>query len=351
VLVSLVALPASADVPAPVVQLEIVLLGKLGNNAILRDRITSWFEPERFRLHVRSAKQLDTAEVLAPSRDYTLSLWIQLAGTSARLYFAAAGEPSSGARYLVRDLTLENGLDEIGAEHLAEVVHLSALALLEGELATPRQELERKLAEAPKLDAATAREEAAIERELSRRATPPVEARPRSQHVVFGVGYGVAFHSAEGVWHGPRANIGAQLGSALSLFVGFAFGMPQAHDLGPLSLHIEALALSAGARLTRRLSPALALQLSAGPGVEVVHYEPEAGIKGVTLGNGATEARPELASGVGVLLGSGAVRFALVGELAVSLMRTRYELQTSAGPQVVARPTLLLPRAGLELKF
>lgn len=176
--------------------------------------------------------------------------------------------------------------------------------------------------------------------------------RETTEPLQFGVGYGVSFHSDEGIWHGPRASLGIGLSPAFQLFFSSAFSLPQAHDLGPLALRIEGVSLVAGLSLLRPLARPLAVELSAGAGVEVVHYAPESAEPGINLGSSATEARPQLAMGLAVVhVGWRALRTALVAELALSLSRTRYELLAGGERRIIAEPAQFVPRLGLELKF
>jgi hypothetical protein len=323
---------------------ELVLVGSLATDAMFRDRATSWFDAQRFLVSVQTAPTVDRARLLAPPRKRVLSVWVALHGDSARLYFVAStggDEP----RYLVRTLLLANGLDEIGAEELAEVLHLSALALLEGELSTSKRELERAIGES-----GATRQERAIEDELSRKrpAGSPVAAESTFD---LGVGYGVSFHSDEGVWHGPRAQLGLRLGSALGLVVSSAIALPQTVELGPVDLHTQALALNLGLRFARRLTASFAVEAVAGPGVEIVRYEPRSASSSVTARAGDTEARPALVAGGAASIGPSSMRAALVAELALSLTRTRYEISGGTERRRIAEPALLIPRLGLEVRF
>jgi hypothetical protein len=346
----------AAEAAEPRATLEIVLVGALAESDTLRARMTSWFDAARFEVRVRGAAAIDPVAILEPDVHLTLSIWITLEGAAARLYFASPSGPQDRPRYLLRDVALESGLDEIGAERLAEIVHLSALALLEGELTTRRDELERSLVKpAPTpvftRDAASAREEAAMERDLARKLAAVGAAKRAPAGLDFGVGYGVSFHSDEGLWHGPRASVALRVGSVVALAVSSAFTLPQTHDLGAIGLRVEAVSLAAGLRLATRVAELTEIQWLLGPGVEIIHYTPELMATRVNLRAGDTEGRPFLLTGFAVLLGSNALKAAFVGELCLSLTRTRYELEAGRERQLVAEPAMLIPRLALETRF
>jgi hypothetical protein len=346
----------AAEASEPRATLEIVLVGALAESDTLRARMTSWFDPARFEVRVRGAAVIDPAAILKPDERVTLSIWISVEGAAARLYFASPSGSEDRPRYLLRELELERGLDEIGAERLAEIVHLSALALLEGELTTGRDELERSLgkpAPAPVAtrDAASAREEAAMERDLARKPAAVATARRAPAGLDFGVGYGVSFHSDEGVWHGPRASVALRVGSVVAVAVSSAFTLPQTHDLGTIGLRVEAVSLAAGLRLATRIAELTELQWLLGPGVEIVHYTPVLAATRADLSAGDTEGRPFLMTGFAVLVGSNTLKAAFVGELCLSLSRTRYELEAGRERQLVAEPAMLIPRLALEARF
>lgn len=116
---------------------------------------------------------------------------------------------------LVGDLRLDAGFDEIGSEHIAEVLHSSTLAFLEGEAVSARGDVERTLSDEPSASAAgpsvatrSASPAARPSDAVGRRTPRGVDTRRRWGG---GLGYGVSCRGDEGTWHGPRASVYAAL--------------------------------------------------------------------------------------------------------------------------------------------
>jgi hypothetical protein len=356
VLLALCSAPALCHADSLPRTLEVFLVGKLGQDRTFGERVTSWFDAKRFRVEVRRVPGIEPARVLAPSPERALTVWVSLEGTAAELYFAAPALASAGdrePRFLLRKLPLANGLDEIGAEHLAEILHLSALALLEGELSSERQDLERSLSGKNKARAAPVTTlDGRSDPDFSRPKEPGPERSPSHASFEFGLGYGVSFHSEEGVWHGPRASAEWFVGTAFGLALSAELGLPATHDLGELELRLQALQLILSAGFRRPLASGVAVEALAGPGLDIVDYRPERSpLAGVELGAGATEARPNLVAGFGLMLGRSALSLALLAELALSLSKTHYDLREGERERVIARPSPFAPRLGAELRF
>ena len=106
-------------------------------------RITSWFDPEQFRVTIDRAAVVDAKRVLSPDRENAIYAWVTLeTGQLARLYFVTVR--GQEAAYLLRDLVLENGVDELGAERIAQVVSSSIQVLAAGRGQTRREDSRAK---------------------------------------------------------------------------------------------------------------------------------------------------------------------------------------------------------------
>lgn len=132
-------------------RIEIAMVGEVARDPLLFERIRSLFPAETAALR-RDDQQLDQRAVLLPQRSDTVYIWITVSdGGQARVYLALA-ETGGKPRYLLREVRLDSGLDEVGGETLAEVAHSSAQALWSREQQSSRQTvveaLERE-AEAP----------------------------------------------------------------------------------------------------------------------------------------------------------------------------------------------------------
>ena len=192
-------------------RVEVVLVGRLAADPVFAARVTSWFATDKFRVSVRHARWLEPQQVLAPTGDAAVHVWVTLSESSlARLYFSSERGASGGVTYFLRELRLESGLDEIGAEHVAEVLNLSTLAFLEGQAQSAREELEQTLRAE---HAAEPAPPLAKPSPPPKPAGPPAPAQPSAapQPGAGGrawsarVGYAASYRADEGTWHGPSA--------------------------------------------------------------------------------------------------------------------------------------------------
>ena len=213
-------------------QVHIALVGKVVGEPALPERFTSWFDAALYQVSVLEHPTLETELVLSPPPDGAVYVWVTLRrDDEARLYFATAMVDAAPA-YSVRDVKLESGLDEVGAERLAQIVHLSAVALFEGRGEHERSQVARILDEEPVAPAAPVVAPAPASQPSPPAVSPPVapaappaavapraavappaQGTPAIEHrsFEFGFGYAVSPHSDEGVWHGPALHAGLDL--------------------------------------------------------------------------------------------------------------------------------------------
>ena len=370
---SLVALAARAEQPSALSgatgsghRIEIFLVGELGSDPTLPRRITSWFDRTAFRVTVTSAPKLDVDRVLKPRGDFVLEAWVALVDkTQARLYFSFAEPHDHRTVYLLRDLRLEAGLDEIGAERIAEVLHLSVLALIEGQAESPREELETTLArDASMLSAQdqppeTSSGPSAVQPENARRdarsrslsSDRPAKSAAKSSPFELGLGYGGSFRGDEGLWHGPRVSLhlqGAVIGAA-AVVEGV---LPSTHTFDSITLRTYAVSAALTAELRRAFTQSVAAEAFVGPGIDIVNYAPERSADSeVTVGDGATEGRPKIVLGAALIFGRASPRVSVVGSASIALARTHYDVVVDGQSHVVGRPWVVFPAAGAELRF
>lgn len=352
---------------------ELTLIGDLGDEPTFARRVTSWFDAERFQVAVRAVDRLDPASVLAPREDRAVYVWVVLRDPHhARLYFASVTDEHEAATYLWRDLELEAGLDELGAERIAQVVHLSTLALLERQAASQRGEIEQALDEelsTPPVAAPPAPDAAAGARASRPRtvgsaqasgprtaaaARAPANATPirsRSQGEV-ALGYGASLRGDEGIWHGPRAGVGVRFPSGWGLRVQGQAGLPRTRELGPIELELVGGDLGLTASFLGRLGRGIRLEGFSGPTLEIVGYHPTASLDpGVATEQGATELRPAAIAGAAAVLRDSAPQIAVGAQGLISLLRTHYDVVTHGGRRVVARPASVVPSLLVEIRL
>jgi hypothetical protein len=309
-------------------RIRVVLVGRAAEDASLGQRITSWFDATRFDVEVSTKSYLDPRHVLVPDDSAELHVFIVVAGDElARFYFARIAPSDHRVTYLLRDLRLSTGLDELGKERMAQVTTLSALALLEGQAQSTRTELEQTLRSSS--SGATEREQVARDRPTTsapptQRATasPPTTRASSRLHLHSGLGYGLSPRGDEGLFHGPRASLGVEtplvdLGLELTGF------LPVRRDFGTVRLRFAGLGLLCGAATHIVLSRDLKLEGLAGFGFDLVDYRTDWTAATVVPDRGATELRPTF--GIRGALAPEFIPIRLIAGATLQLVRTHYD--------------------------
>jgi hypothetical protein len=333
---------------------EIVLVGKLGQDPVFAARVTSWFSPERFRVKLRRARYLEARQVLVPAGDAAVHVWVTLSGDDvARLYFSSAGAAGGPSTYFLRDLRLESGLDEIGAEHVAEVLHLSTQAFLDGQAHSEREELERTLKAEPASEPEPAqpnRLPAPVKPHAAPdKPKPPPRRQPRDWGA--GIGYGISYRADEGIWHGPRLSLGAMLLRRLGVRAAVQGALPSTRELTPLELRFYGASFLVAATFRHALVPGVELEWFAGPGIDLVRYDPLRPVDPMyRTATAATEARPEAAVGLCAAFGR-APMLSVVVQASVPLTETHYDVVQGSTRRVIGRASPVVPTFGVEIGF
>jgi hypothetical protein len=332
-------------------RVEITLVGELNDDPAFPSRVSSWFDREKFELAMRTAPQLDAQRVLLPDRASIVFVWATFSSKNrVRLFFASrASAEATETLYLLRELELEHGLDEIGAERVAQVLYLSTIALLEGQEHSGREEIERGLEQsAPPPEPAPhppAPRRGSPEREQNFGANPPSPAR-----IEPGVGYGVSYRAEEGLWHGPRATLEVLAPSGWGGRAELTSALPHTEAFGAVELEFLAAALTL-APVWRSSGSHFSVGGFVGPSLEWVRYTPLPDSDAdVTPGEAASTFRPAASAGALLSIGRGP-RIGLVLEASVAFVRNEYKLETNTGRERVGRASWISPTAGLEVSF
>jgi hypothetical protein len=144
---------------------RIVLIGDAGKNEELRSLLSELLERRGIDVEWEERPRFSSKALLAESADARVWVFVSAPGPhAAKLYFRGPG----GARFLLRQLALKNGLDEIGRELIGQVVETSTVALLRSNAGVSREEAragisEEESAEDSEPPTDTARPEAAPE--------------------------------------------------------------------------------------------------------------------------------------------------------------------------------------------
>jgi hypothetical protein len=196
-----VPVPALSPDPSPPTAV-VVLIGSPTRGSDLGDVLSELLGRQGVTPEIVSEERFDPGSLLTQSEaDSRVWVFIVLRGEhAARLYFRGP----LGKRFLLRELSLRSGLDEVGRELIAQVVETSTVALLHSTAGLSRDEasasLEREKVEPTKNPEPTSISPAKVTRSPARHAAPP--------EAIFGA-------RAAALWNrdgGPAAALGVEAG-------------------------------------------------------------------------------------------------------------------------------------------
>lgn len=346
---------------ATAVPVRVLLVAELGREPTLPARIASWFEPSRFEVSVRGVERLEPARILAPAGAGNLEVWVApRKGVGVRIYFAASGGAGGAPTFLVRDLPLPQGLDEMGAERLAEVLHLSAVALLEGRAQSERREVEQGLREQSSPTTAPSAAAEPLPATASKPSIPaPASGPPRGVQPgarSIGrfrplVGYAASARGDEGVAHGPR--IGGYLAFAPSLaFQALAqLELPRSREYGAVTVRFDGFDLTLAPVLRRPFTTALMAEAWLGPMLDVVRFQPRSGSSTAAPGASGVDVRAGVDGGVALVIEGSSLSLALSLHAALLGPPSDYNWVVDGVRHRLAASSPLLTRLAAELRF
>lgn len=341
--------PASAQAPAlRPARVRIALVGDADGLTALEARIESWFRPQLTELIVTREKALAANDVLSPADESLVGVWVvPRSATSVRLFFTVVAKPGSVPRYLVRDVNLDGGLDELGMEQITQMIYLSTSALWAGLVESPRSEVEEQLApEPPAPSEPMAPLAPPAEEQPTPRAAPPSATSP-ALHVSLGFEYFARFAGNEGVTHGPAALLGLSvpLGSFSARgAVQAALLVPHEASTEGVAVDLQGASFALGATL---LHPVLGKTFASAElafGLDVINYAvsiPEDPT--LVAQDSATEARPFLRLRVGFGYHVGPLGLSAGVGPVVQLLRTHYDVVEDGVRSELFAPWLVQP--------
>jgi hypothetical protein len=330
---------------------DVVLVGRSGTEGSLAERIKSWFGAGA-TLSITSEEKLVAERVLGPLPKRRVAVWVtERTPGEARLYFAVTGETEGATRYLIRDVPLNQGFDEIGSERVAQVVHSSVTALIEGSVeVAERPEIERELAplEPEKPSLARPHPPVFVAPPPAPKKTPPPSPGP-SFSPLAGAFYRGAFSGDEGFAHGPGLALGATLG-----FGQFGVGavtrgeyvFPHSERFDDLDITLSGFAARLGARGVWILG-VVHLDLELGAGLTWVEYDPEETPLGPIPAPSGVDQRTFWFASVGASHEVGPVRAGGRLELEAYPVRSHYDLDTGE----IGSASRFQPALALEIVF
>jgi hypothetical protein len=321
--------------------------------------LTEWLARDQSRAEVRHEPTLGREQVLGSAPDtQTLRIWVVLINSrQARLYFA---DPA-GQRFLLRDVPLRDGLDELGRERLAQVLATSAQAFVEQRVSTSAAEVARTF-EGPlttggrlgDFGETPAVEPVAPSPERSVRAVPPrplptaryptrpsrpgPAPRTTSWFWKAGVLYGMAMRGEEGVGHGPGVLVGLGRPWRGARWIATAKGqyqVPIKVTGDQTELGIAAYALRLSAAMDQPWGRHLAWGGEIGGGVDRAKFSSYPA-PGISLPPEREDAdwRPVALAALRGSVGGPSLRLALALGVTLQLAWTHYDVEGRADPDI-----------------
>ena len=320
---------------------EIAVVGDFPNADAVGKRVASWFEGQSIVTRTSRVADLSAKSVFTSNDSVGVRLWLVLsAPTDARLFFAVQERAGVTARYLVQDVELSGGVDELGLERLAQVAYLSAVALWEGNAESTRADLEQRL------PVATPSRSAAPQR--SKAPPRPAKAPDESWRWRYEQRWEARFHGEEGIFYGLGNAFGPKWPrgrSELSILGYFGFYLPHEVERTGITLDCSAFAFGLPLGVARRVSDSFWLSFELGPFLSAGGCRTKA-LSDPSLVNSTSSGglwRPEVMGSVALWLDFGPFRYALTIGAGVPLMQAHYDIQDSAVPG--GREELLVPWA------
>ena len=133
---------AHANVP----HVDVAVAGSFPSAQIVAARVAGWFTGQGIATQTEVGPEPSATWVLASTQTLGVRIWITLSSpTTARLFFSVQERAELPPRFLVQDVELRSGVDELGIERLAQVANFSAVAAWGGSAESSRQEVEQGL--------------------------------------------------------------------------------------------------------------------------------------------------------------------------------------------------------------
>jgi hypothetical protein len=267
---------------------------------------------------------LDSDTVFANLGRPGVRVWIVLSDPNrVRVFFSVQDAVTVAPRYLMIEVPLDEGLDEIGIEQLGQVVYPSAHALWMGEVETPRVDLER---------------------ELHATAPSPLPAR-RSTVSTMRISIGPEYEAvAQG--EGINQSIGgtvAVFGQRLGLRAHVAAMLPREASNGGMTVAFHGAGVAAGGALAHPLGRRTHLLGELGAGLDIIAYRPTMLPAPALPMPGGTDVQPIVYARIGgsVALGSSSLAIEAVANL--HLRRTHYDVELDGESRELVVPWLFQP--------
>jgi hypothetical protein len=277
---------------------------------------------------------------------------------------------------LVREIPLRQGLDELGQERLASVIHSAFVALREGDDGVERAQAEQALGAAG-LSRESHSAPGEFEDPRAHAAavvppTPPVPTKLATDRppqrarlsqapawLLLGVGYGARARGSEGIGQGPSLTLGAQLPSAfapIDLLLSGQYTFRSSFARKQFEATVQTSAFRAYVGIEPVVSSRWSGQVLLGAGADIARIHADtSNASNATLhtnvrANG-TQWRGATELSAGTIWRSTAFEIGVYGQLTVFVEDVHYSVSTDGGEQRLVTPSLLQPGLLVQGRF
>jgi hypothetical protein len=324
-------------------RVSITLVGRASLATELDDLLLEWFDTDQVRVDIRRQPSVDRSEILATAADpQTLRIWMVLVGGSARLYYA---DPA-GERFLVRDIPLRNGLDELGREHVVQVLITSAEDFVSRRISSTAQEVEASLPPPA--------------RPVEHPAPPPrpaptPTAAARGCVPRLGAAYAVTLRGPEGVGNGPGAVLGIACAAprfSWALSMSARYEWPAIAEGDNVTLSVQTLAARWTLAVETPNPRPFGVGLEIGGGVDRAAFDPSPQPGAAVSARAAgSDYRPIALVAARGSVWQGQGRLTLSAGLAVPLVKTHYDIAVGGNRVAEVTPWRVQPTFALEASW
>jgi hypothetical protein len=340
-----------------------------------QQRVSSWFtDGTEVELTVTSG--VDREQLLASSPTEVRACLVLLSAERALLIFSYVSAQTA-PRYLLRELPLPSGFDELGLERLASVIHSAFAALSEGVDSLAREQAERELGQAgvsvgalvvpseqvapvPLAPATPLGPVVALPRRERQTATrPATSAGEQALSLLIGVGYGARLRGPEGLGQGPTLALGAQLRGARAAFDLLLTGqllLASTFEARPFDASVQTTALRFQFGIEPRLRASLFGQALLGLGADVARVSASAAtssadeLRLLPHTNG-TQWRSAGELTLGIVWHGELLDVSAYAQAIFAFEDVRYNAVTSEGELPLVRPWPVQPALGIQGRF
>lgn len=352
---------AASQGPSAPEEVEVYLVGPVHTRA-LEELLREWFASEGEPVSIAARRSVVPNQVLEATDGPPLRAWVLLHhGDDVRIIFADAER----RRFFVRDVPLDNGLDEVGREKLAQVLLASSQAFAAHRVEeTPLEQVEQALSEpeaqgqprdasAPALPPKPAPESAPRSVALESPKAPQEEGAEASRlSWAVSAGYTATYRGPAGFAHGPAATLEAWFDLdtwAFGLAGGGRYEFPHIETGEQVELSVQNTALRLGVLFASIGEHRPVWMVSLGIGWDWVGFRPIQGDEGVLLHSSDTTQRPVGTVGFGRFVQLGWLRLGASLAAEFAFEKLHYDVIDGQQQSRTLTPWQAYPHAAFSL--